>query len=215
MKGLLVKELYTVYNYRISFLVQLVVAAALFFVFPGSFGTMVVAILVSSNVTMAIGTFAYDESANWERYATALPVARKTIVGAKYLFLFLFMLLVSAIAFTLGILGGLFSGQEGGVFAAVITGVVLLCIALLALAATLPVAFALGHAKARSVMMVCYIALFALIGFSIFSMGGEAFDAALELLPLPLVAGGGVALCVALYWASCLVAQRLYAKREF
>lgn len=35
---------------------------------------------------LPIGAFSYDEQARWERYAMSMPLGRRTVVGARYLF---------------------------------------------------------------------------------------------------------------------------------
>jgi hypothetical protein len=56
---------------------------------------------------LPITAFAYDEQAKWDRYAMALPLGRRGVVRARYLFVLVLALLTMA----LGLAGCIWSGR--------------------------------------------------------------------------------------------------------
>ena len=61
-------------------------------IFPISVTTSMVTMIIA---VLPISTFSFDEMAKWDRYAVSLPLGRREVVGARYLFILL-LLLVSA-----------------------------------------------------------------------------------------------------------------------
>lgn len=83
MKGLIIKDLYVIKRYaRATILVALIFAAVgLMSANNASFTGMI----SMMSTMMVINAFSYDDLAKWDRYALAMPISRKTMVGARYL----------------------------------------------------------------------------------------------------------------------------------
>lgn len=215
MKGLLLKDVYVLNNYKKSFAlyVVLILAFGIFTKGGSAYMTNLLTLLVISAV---MGSFSYDESAKWDRFAAALPVSRRAIVTAKYLFALICTGVAVAAAVVLESVIGI-AGGGGGVPAAVLSsGGVALLVSLLALGISLPLTFWLGPEKARMVSMVAYIAVFVLIFLGFLLLGDGQLPAITGLAwQLQLVAGGMAVFVALLFGLSYLVSVRMYTKRDF
>lgn len=96
MKGLLLKDLYTLWkNGRIFFIAFLVVSAAAGL---GDWSYMGFWLVIIGMQTA--NTFSYDNSCNWNLFALTMPVTRKDVVRSKFLLQFL-LTFGSAVVFLL------------------------------------------------------------------------------------------------------------------
>ena len=77
-------------------------------IFPISVVTSMVTVIIA---VLPISTFSFDETAKWDRYAVSLPLGRRKVVGARYLFILL-LLLVSAAAGLLSVVLTSLMGKE-------------------------------------------------------------------------------------------------------
>lgn len=100
MKGLIIKDLYTLINNRRQYAIVLIMGAIFTFIFKDNgqyMSVMFTLILLMSVYT----SFTYDVTAKWDQYAVCLPLSRKQIVLSKYLIMLIglaaSMLLVGAI----------------------------------------------------------------------------------------------------------------------
>ena len=59
--------------------------------------TFVTTFCVVILMILPISAFSYDEFARWDRYARTLPLSSRQIVGGRYLFVLLLLLVVAAI----------------------------------------------------------------------------------------------------------------------
>lgn len=93
MKGLLLKDWYQIRSYG-KFIIFGVLAMMVCSVFTLQHETSVFLMwgcLILGNLTMTLLT--YDSNCGWNLYAKTLPLSRVQVVGEKYLFSFLMMLL--------------------------------------------------------------------------------------------------------------------------
>ena len=98
---------------------------------------------------------AYDERSGWEKYALALPVSRRKMVGEKYLV----GLLLLAVSFLLAAVTGLIRFWREGFFDPFdywFELSVLLTLGISVMSVALPMTFKLGTEKGRMANMVCY-----------------------------------------------------------
>ena len=98
---------------------------------------------------------AYDERSGWERYALALPVSRKQLVGAKYLI----GLLLLGGAFLLAAVTGLVRSRIAGEFdpfGYFFELSVLLTLGVSVMSVALPMTFRYGTEKGRLMNMISY-----------------------------------------------------------
>ncbi len=214
MKGLLLKDIYNMRKVGKQYLlILLFFTCYCFFLKNPSFFPMMT---VMSFSMLVLTTMGYDEAAGFDKYALTLPLNREDLVRAKYLLLV--MLLV--FSFVLGMLGstliGLFmQGDTEPILDHMLSVATVAVIFLLVYATILPLVFKLGVEKARMMMMVCYIAVFAGI-FIVFKLAvglgasGEQMEEKMMIL-VPAV----VILTVLYLIGSYFVSIRIIRKREW
>lgn len=102
--------------------------------------------------TTPFSAFAYDEQAKWDRYAAALPLGRKAVVGARYLF----VLIVFLAAFTAGAVGcaGLWLARAEDPLELALTLLVSTSIGATLTVILLPICYKLGPEKARTFLYI-------------------------------------------------------------
>ena len=130
----------------------------------GVFDISLVTTMINVIIMMLpIGAFSYDEAAKWDRYAMSLPLSRRRIVGARYLF----VLLMALVAASFGLLAGVFVSMAGeGVLMEALASILLslgigLCIADI----LLPLSYKLGPERARPYLyLVVFVPLIMLFG---------------------------------------------------
>lgn len=160
---------------------------------------------------LPISSFAYDELARWDKYAAALPVRRRGIVGSKYLL----ALLLGAIAGALILISsGLFwllkDTAPGEVL---LTGLACVAAGLLMNSILLPLLFKFGAEKGRLLTMAVLAVIF-LLGFG----GGKllGYHEFPEMPPclktlFPLILAGVLILAL---FVSYQVSLGIYRKKE-
>ena len=93
MKGLLLKEYYSMRPYLKKQVAVLFVFFIVFSVFSGSLVTLMPMILFFIG-NLLLSSFSLDEQAHWNSYALTLPVSPQNIIASKYI-LFLGSLFIS------------------------------------------------------------------------------------------------------------------------
>lgn len=151
MIGLIWKDLLvmrkTLKYYLIIFVVYVVLASLEILNYA-----FIVTFLQMLTATIPFSAFAYDEQTKWDRYAAAMPLGRKAMVGARYLF----VLAVFLIAFTTGIAGcvGLYLTRKGDPFELALTLLVSTAIGITLAVILLPICYKLGPEKARTFLYI-------------------------------------------------------------
>ncbi len=89
MKGLLLKEFYSLIGLRNGLFILLVIVA-----FSGwnEMSDFVYTYIPMVLMMLAISSFSYDEYYHWDSYALTMPLDRKTLVQGKYVFVLLLFL---------------------------------------------------------------------------------------------------------------------------
>ena len=203
MKALLRKDLYTtVGSLRMIFLIMAIFAVVTVFAENTGFYVPYLVVLPS---TLGSTLINLDTREKWDRFALTLPVSRRTVIGARYVFMLLLVLFGTATGAACFALRTVRGFESGGIIEAV---AVCMAAGLTVPSVLLPVAYKFGADKGR------YIVIFLIMGLMIglMSLAGENFD--LSGLPLrvpawtlPLAAAG----LFALSWA---VSVRIYEKKE-
>lgn len=172
MKGLILKDFYSLKVY-VKTLLVMVVIYALLGIFTDS-PSMLSGLIGVFCMILPVTSFSYDKYFKWEEFALSLPLRRTKIVLAKYIFTVLLILLAMIFMTAFSILIELFSVQAlsmDGVWELLMTNYFTMGIFLLLPAILLPVMFKFGPDKGR-------VALFVVLGgFSLL------FVAAAQLLP--------------------------------
>ncbi len=196
----------------ILFLIFYSIMAALG-IFPVSIVTTLVQLII---MMMPLSTFSYDELARWDRYAFSLPLGRRAVVGARYLF----ALLLSLFAALFGLVSCLVLAvffHDPNLVENCLTVTVSLALGLLYCDILLPLTYKLGPERARPYFyLVIFLPIILLFGaFKLGLLNNLVFllklpDAVvipfLLLLPLLPLAGMGV---------SFLIACRILEGKEF
>ena len=198
MSGLIWKDLMvlrkTLKTYGLFFLFYFLMAAV--GLFNISFVTAVLQLIV---IMLPMSAFAYDEQAKWDRYAIALPLGRRRVVAARYLFTLLMVLIAAAFSLltctVISITGnGLFLEN----LAAVLTT---LGLGLLVADLLLPLNYKLGPERSRPYLYaIVFLPVIALVGAAQLGWLDWLDQAAL----LPLLG----------FPVSCLVSCRIMERKE-
>lgn len=211
MSGLVLKDMLVLRKSLKTYVLFLAfyVVMAVVGMFSISFITAFVQIIV---MLLPMSSFAYDEQAKWDRYAVILPLDRRVMVRARYLFVIL-MLLVAA-AFALLSCVALSITQAEPVAENLAAGLAALSMGLLAVDLTLPLSYKLGPERARPYLYaIIFIPVILLVlagqmgwlkGLS--DLPEETALALFSVLPLIPLAGLPV---------SYLISCRVVEKKEF
>ena len=82
MRGLLLKDLYLIRKYLVSYLVLMVVFLVIAAFSNGNMFLTFYPCLIATMVP--VNLLSYDERSGWDRYSSTLPLTRAQIVSAKY-----------------------------------------------------------------------------------------------------------------------------------
>ena len=215
MTGLIVKDFLVMrksIKTYILFLLFYFVMAALG-IFPISFITAMVQIII---MMLPLSAFSYDELSKWDRYAFSLPLSRRAVAGARYLFALILSLFSALFGLLVCLVLSLFF-HAPDLMENCLTVMVSLALGLLYCDILLPLTYKLGPGRARPYFyLVIFLPIILLFGaFKLGLLGGLAFllklpDATvitfLFLLPLLPLMGMGVS-----YLSSC----RILEHKEF
>lgn len=217
MTGLIVKDMMvSKRSLKAYFGIMLFYAVLTFLgVFNISFVTAFVSVML---IMLPIGAFSYDEAAKWDRYAMALPLGRRAVVGARYLFTLLVTLISLALAALAGVAVSV-TGQ-GSLFEVLVTTFTTLAAGLLIADILLPLCYKLGAERARPYL---YATIFipVIVLFLAFRLGVRidaswldrlalsSPGALLALSALPVLAA------LALMFVSYLISCRIAANKEY
>lgn len=185
----------------------------------GMFDLAIVTAMIQVILLMLpIGAFSYDEQARWDRFAPVLPLSRRQIVGARYLF----TLLLALAAAVVGLVTGMALSFTAGPLAwmeNLLTVLVALGAGLFIVDVLLPLCYKLGPERARPYLYgVVFIPWLLLFGAYKLELIRDFDLTALErlsqpsvfllfsLIPLTALAGLGV---------SFLISCRIMEKKEY
>lgn len=182
-------------------------------IFPISFVTTLVQLII---MMLPLSAFSYDEMAKWDRYAFSLPLGRRAVAGARYLF----ALLLALFAALFGLLSCLVLSMffhDPNLVENCLTVTVSLALGLLYCDILLPLTYKLGPERARPYFyLVIFLPIILLFGaYKLGLLASLSFllelpDAVvipfLLLLPLLPLLGMGM---------SYLIACRILGGKEF
>lgn len=212
MTGLMVKDFLVMrksIKTYILFLAFYFVMAALG-ILPISFVTSMVQLII---MMLPLSAFSYDELAKWDRYAFSLPLGRRAVAGARYLF----ALLLSLFAALFGLVSCLVLSaffHDPNLVENCLTVTVSLALGLLYCDILLPLTYKLGPERARPYFyLVIFLPIILLFGaYKLGMLNNLSFllelpDAVVIpfLLLLPLLPLLGM---VASYLISCRILER-------
>lgn len=213
MTGLVLKDFLmmrkTLKTYLIFFALYLGMAVA--GIFPISIVTSMVTVIIA---VLPISTFVYDDAAKWDRYAVSLPLGRRKVVGARYLFIALLLLVSAAFGLLTIVLAPLMGQGELTELAA--TVLVTITYGLVLNDIMIPLVYKIGAERARMylyiIVFVPVILLFLAARLELLDLSGlNAISEGTVLLVCSLLPVAGVAGLGLSYLISC----RIYEKKEF
>lgn len=208
MKGLLLKDLYNMGQQK-KILVFLALFYGAFALFTDSSGMLNVLVLVCS--MLSVSAFSYDEFAKWDSYALSLPVTRKEIVAARYLFATLLTGCGALAALVLGTLSFIVRSQTN--FGAMVISIAsITALSFLLLSLLLPLCYKFGLEKGR-IMLMIFMMVLVFLGMSLPELLANLPEMfALQSLLLPVIV---LLLCAVALVLSYSASVRIYEKREF
>lgn len=208
MKGLLLKDLYNMGQQK-KILVFLALFYGAFALFTDSSGMLNVLVLVCS--MLSVSAFSYDEFAKWDSYALSLPVTRKEIVAARYLFATVLTGCGALVALVLGTLSFIVRSQTG--FGAMVISIAsITAVSFLLLSLLLPLCYKFGLEKGR-IMLMIFMMVLVFLGMSLPELLANLPEMfALQSLLLPVIV---LLLCAVALVLSYSASVRIYEKREF
>ncbi len=166
---------------------------------------------------LPITAFAYDEQAKWDRYAMALPLGRRGVVRARYLFVLVLALLTMALG--LAGTGLLYLVRQADPLEMFITLMVSSAIGLIIPAILLPLSYKLGAERARPYLYaIIFIPVVAVVLLTRAGVLDVSLLKGMDLLAPAALAGSAVLLPLgglAGLFLSYLVACRIAADKEF
>ena len=180
--------------------------------------TFVTAFVSVMLIMLPISAFAYDEQAKWDRYAMSLPIGRSRVVGARYLFTLLIVLVSLAFALLAGATVAVTG--KGDLMEVLVSALTTLAAGLLIADVLLPLCYKVGPERARP-YLYALVFIPALGLFLVYRMGihidtswldrlaRSSPAAVLGLFSLPLLAA------LALTFASYLISCRVAAGKEY
>lgn len=154
---------------------------------------------------LAINTFAYDDLAKWDSYCLSMPVTRAEAVLARYASLGTVAVAVCLMGTIVSLIVGIMVGQlQMGYI--LLTSLILLGIALLALAVLLPLIYKFGVEKSRILLIILMLAFMSVVVIGGKEMPVPAINFMIRLLP---VVG------IVLYAVSFYISSAIYQRKEF
>lgn len=206
MKGLILKDLYTMRAYFKSYLLIIVIFLGASFFGGSTFFVYYPCLMCGMIPTNLI---AYDERSRFVQYGDSLPVSRAQAVSEKYL---MGLFSQGAVLLVTGVVQGIRMGANGtfspGEFTVIMLS--LLLVSMLASALPLPFIFKNGVEKGR---LAYYVMIGIVCGagvlFSGFFEEGRTFEAPSELLFAGLALLG-----IGVYALSWCLSVRFYKMRE-
>lgn len=215
MIGLLKKEYYLMEGQMKSWLIVAVFCFFYsYFMNADSFLFMLI-ILIGIMSTMTV--FSLDKACGWDTYAISLPLTRKEIVEARYLFAFLIDIGVSLACCLLMLLRRLMNGGVN-IPESLHSLFQILLVTILMQLLLFPVIYKLGVEKARFVYMAVFICLsLGVLGLSQLDDNGAVL-AGIRINAEKIMQYGEIAaviLAAAGLFLSLWLSVRIYEKKEF
>lgn len=162
MKGLLIKDFYSISNYKRQYAL-LLVFMSVWSVFSKSFSFLSMYCILLGGMTV-LSVMSMDEAVHFNRYALTMPVSVRTLVKEKYVLVCICIGIGSLLAFLVELIAMATPWYEG-----VDAWVMVECLSvffLIAYMITLPIIFKYGVEKAR----YAYIAVMIAMAMGIFGM---------------------------------------------
>ena len=203
MKGLLIKDFYTLTKQLKIFLLFIV-----FFSLMQGFSTASFAFVYSA--MLPITAMAYDERSKWDKLAAMMPYSKRSLVIEKYLLGYICLAAVVILSFIVKIVFSIYS-KEPISAEVLMESLLLACLAVLFLAINLPCMFKFGVEKGRLLFFALIVML--VIGGAAL---GDKITQWINLLQVDFIKLIFIAVLLAVVVNTISIAYsiRIYKKRE-
>jgi hypothetical protein len=151
MKGLLLKDIYTMVKQLKFFLVMIVIFA----IIPGYYSVSSFVIVYAA--MLPVTAVAYDERSKWNRLAAMMPYSIKSLVFSKYILGYLMIGAAFLISVATQLITAAFTSNVYGL-KEVTELVIVICIAIILLSVNMPLMFKLGVEKGRMAFILLTMA---------------------------------------------------------
>ena len=164
---------------------------------------------------MPMAAFSYDEQAKWDRYAMSMPLGRRAVVGARYLFALVLAIIATVIGTVTCVVLSVLERED--LVESLATVLSSLGVGILLAAIILPLCYKVGPERARPYMyVVIFVPIIAL--FLAYRTGMHIDLSFLDTLP-EAVFLGGIALfpliCLLALGASYLISCGIATRKEY
>ncbi len=202
MKGLLLKDFYTITK-QLKFFLLLIVCFALI----PNFSVSVFAVVYAA--MLPITTLAYDEQCKWNSLAVMMPYPPAFIVLSKYIIGLMGVVFATALSIVgYGIQTMVFhQADDGSFWFSLLTG---LCLSIILLAVNLPLMYRLGVEKGRLIFFV----LIALFVFAVSLCGNSLTPLLQDTARLQLIASLLPVIALVLFILSALISIYIYEHKK-
>lgn len=212
MKGLILKDLYSMRSYQKILLLLAVIVIGMCTI--GNFSTVYIPnMFMVYLLMMSVTIFSSDEACNFDRAAISMPLSRKQIVTARYLTLLILLALIAVLGFALTAAISLVKGTTGWLAETGAGLGLLLLIILFVTSLIFPLSYKVGTEKARYVMVLIFIAPYLLV-FSLLPHL-QNWVITLSAGAQGLLVAAAALFIVGMFVGSYFLSQKIYAKREF
>ena len=204
MKGLLLKELYSLRKILIVYPAILVIYSIIGLV-TDNMG-MIVAMVIVLCSSLPQSSFRADEATKWDLFANTMPLSRRTIVISKYLFALLVLIATTVIVLVPHRIIGKGSFEEVRLlfFIDLVIGTLIISV-------NTPVLIKFGTQTSRFIIMGILLVFMILV---VGAVGVGVFDNLESVSPATLIAGG-IALIAVMVSVSIALSVKFYERKEF
>lgn len=207
MKGLLIKEMYTIKKTIFAILLLGIFYIVMACINQDGFTLLVMMLLILP--MFSVTSFYYDDMTKWDKYASALPLRRNQIVLSKYILSGLLMLLGIAYIVVSAAIVSIITNKN--IFLQMIIPAALaLTAGILFTSGMMPLIYKFGVEKGRIMMVVLAVVFGALIG-------GIASAGQFEVIAqnITLIVTVAFAVSLILFWVSYNLSVKFYQRKEF
>ena len=219
IKGLIIKDLYVFKNYKRNiytsfFVFILVIFLASFQMDVLDMGSIIFLIFFGMN---SISSFSYDENAESDKYLLSLPISKKEIVQAKYLFTFLNSFLSLVGGFIISLIITLLVRHNTDIAFSLRICIIAFTSTTLLMATDIPCIYKWGVEKGRMqavLIPLLLVFIISFIGFAILLIFPNLYN----LITLKMLFQYSPIIClianILIYFISYQVSLKIFSKKE-
>jgi len=202
MKGLMIKDAYTLVKQMKVFLIMLVVFACI----PG-YSVSSFAVIYASMLPMT--SIAYDERSRWDRLAAMMPYSARDIIMSKYVLGYILTGIAALLSLAAQAVASVFSSSAFGT-EYVISILLVLCCAVIIQSAELPIIFRFGVEKGRlSLIILTVVIVIVIMSFG----GGLVRHFAHMGMNVSFMTAACITAALVINVISVFISQKAYAKK--